>query len=146
MIAALAAIVPRLLSGPTEHPVFPMSTPSSELIRQTPRLQMGLQAAIAALVIVGLNQWFRPGKVCLGHHCMYLRDSRLCFRPEWTQGTPADYRNRHWCPARSRLSPNCGAVTDRDLDFRGGGDGCLCHGAPSAIRYRLRGRTRSPSS
>lgn len=70
---------------------------------------------------------------------MYLRDSRLCFRPEWTQGTPADYRNRHWCPARSRLSPNCGAVTDRDLDFRGGGDGCLCHGAPSAIRYRLRG-------
>jgi uncharacterized membrane protein YccC len=58
MIAALAAIVPRLLSGPAEHPVFPMSTPSGEPIRQEPRLQMGLQAAIAALVIVALNQWF----------------------------------------------------------------------------------------
>jgi uncharacterized membrane protein YccC len=58
MIAALAAIVPRLLSGPAEHPVFPMSTPSSELIRQAPRPQMGLQAAIATLVIVALKQCF----------------------------------------------------------------------------------------
>jgi hypothetical protein len=58
MIAALAAIVPRLLSGPAEHPVFPMSAPPAESIRQVPRLQMGLQAAVAALVIVALNQWF----------------------------------------------------------------------------------------
>ena len=58
MIAALAAIVPRLLSGPAEHPVFPMPIPSGKPIWRAPKLQMGLPAAVAALVIVALNQWF----------------------------------------------------------------------------------------
>jgi hypothetical protein len=61
MIAALAAIVPRLLSGPAEHPVFPISTPSdakTEPVWRAPKLRMGLQAAVAALVIVALNEWF----------------------------------------------------------------------------------------
>jgi uncharacterized membrane protein YccC len=53
LIAALAAIVPRLLSGPAEHPAIvpPLAAPAIRL----PELRMGLQAAVAALVIVLLN-------------------------------------------------------------------------------------------
>ena len=55
MIAAVAAIVPRLLSGPAEHPVLAApSTPTPAALR-APELRMGLQAAAAALVIVLLN-------------------------------------------------------------------------------------------
>jgi Fusaric acid resistance protein-like len=56
LIAALAAIVPRVLSGPAERPVLsvaplPVACPRA----LSPELVMGLQAAIAALVIVALN-------------------------------------------------------------------------------------------
>jgi hypothetical protein len=59
LIAALAAIVPRLLSGPAERPVPPptqalanASGPGSGL---SPHWAMGLQAAVSSLVIVALN-------------------------------------------------------------------------------------------
>ncbi|MBN9561270.1 MAG: FUSC family protein [Alphaproteobacteria bacterium] len=52
LIAALAAIVPRLLSGPAEHPA--LAAPAPVAVR-APELRMGLQAAAAALVIVLLN-------------------------------------------------------------------------------------------
>jgi hypothetical protein len=57
-IAALSAIVPRVLSGPAEHPVLPQtdrSAPVGSRNRLPVELIMGLQAAIATLVIVGLN-------------------------------------------------------------------------------------------
>ncbi len=58
VIAAIAAIVPRLLSGPAEHPAV-ASTADSLLVPAgngpSPELRMGLQAAIAALAIVLLN-------------------------------------------------------------------------------------------
>jgi hypothetical protein len=55
ILAALASIVPRLLSGPAEHPSpAPASLPTSPG-RLRPELVMGLQAATAAIVIVGLN-------------------------------------------------------------------------------------------
>jgi uncharacterized membrane protein YccC len=56
-IAALASIVPRILSGPAEHPV-PSPVPgsfSAAGTKWTPEFVMGLQAASAALVIVALN-------------------------------------------------------------------------------------------
>jgi len=61
VIAAVAAIVPRLLSGPAEHPipalaVAPKRTNTGGLL--SPEVRMGLQAAIAALVIVLLNDRF----------------------------------------------------------------------------------------
>ena len=55
LIAALASIVPRLLSGPAEHPVqtaVPLPAVAGPV---RPELVMGLQAATAALVIVLLN-------------------------------------------------------------------------------------------
>ena len=55
LLAAVASVVPRVLSGPTEHPPpapAPLSVPAGVL---RPELFMGLQAAIAAVVIVMLN-------------------------------------------------------------------------------------------
>ena len=55
LIAAVASIVPRLLSGPAEHPP-PAPAPLPIAVGSVrPELVMGLQAATAALVIVALN-------------------------------------------------------------------------------------------
>jgi hypothetical protein len=55
LIAAIASVVPRVLSGPAEHP--PPFTPLSPASPGTmpPALAMGLQAATGALLIVALN-------------------------------------------------------------------------------------------
>ncbi|MGH7081595.1 MAG: FUSC family protein [Acetobacteraceae bacterium] len=52
VIAAVSAIVPRLLSGPAEHPAV---APPLALVTPHPERRMGLQAAVAALVIVLVN-------------------------------------------------------------------------------------------
>ncbi len=54
LIAALAAIIPRLLSGPAEHPAVSLADPHGD---ETPSLLMGSQAAVAAIVIVALNDF-----------------------------------------------------------------------------------------
>jgi hypothetical protein len=59
LIAALASIVPRVLSGPAEHPAPSPALPygvASGRWRLSPELIMGLQAAAAALGVVALNQ------------------------------------------------------------------------------------------
>ncbi len=57
ILAAVAAIVPRLLSGPAERPVMvPEAAPSGRWLPV--ETIMGLQAAIAALVIIGLSHVF----------------------------------------------------------------------------------------
>lgn len=61
MIAALASIVPRLLSGPAERPASaPVAAwqPASQGDDRSRELRMGLQAALAAFVIVLLNAAF----------------------------------------------------------------------------------------
>jgi hypothetical protein len=58
LIAAVAAVVPRLLSGPAERPVLPVATTPAAGGRISPEMIMGLQAAVAALVIVALNNVF----------------------------------------------------------------------------------------
>jgi hypothetical protein len=58
LIAAVAAVVPRLLSGPAERPVLPVATVPAVGGRMSPEMIMGLQAAVAALVIVALNKIF----------------------------------------------------------------------------------------
>jgi Fusaric acid resistance protein-like len=61
VIAAVAAIVPRLLSGPAEHPIpAPAIAPDVATPRgfPSPEVRMGSQAAIAALSIVLLNNLF----------------------------------------------------------------------------------------
>jgi hypothetical protein len=55
LIAALAAIIPRLLSGPAEHPTVPVAAHSGN---ETPSLLVGLQAAVAVAVIVALSNLF----------------------------------------------------------------------------------------
>ena len=61
VIAAVAAILPRVLSGPAEHPV--LAQPLDSIIAAnggaSRELRMGLQAAIAALAIVLLNHLVR---------------------------------------------------------------------------------------
>jgi len=58
LIATLASVVPRMLSGPAERPVTPAVLAAGPQVvpgRYSPELFMGLQAAIGALVIVLLN-------------------------------------------------------------------------------------------
>jgi hypothetical protein len=55
LLATVAAIIPRLLSGPAEHPVVALTVAPAD--GEMPSLFMGLQAALAALVIVALNDW-----------------------------------------------------------------------------------------
>jgi Fusaric acid resistance protein-like len=55
LIALPAAIIPRLLSGPAEHPAVPLADARGS---EVPSLLMGLQAAVAAIVIVALNNFF----------------------------------------------------------------------------------------
>lgn len=55
LVAALASIVPRLLSGPAEHPVAtPVAAAEGRWL--SAELVMGLQAAVAAIIIVALNE------------------------------------------------------------------------------------------
>jgi hypothetical protein len=61
LIAAVAAIVSRLLSGPAERPVLPptIAMPkSAERGWCSPELMTGLQAAVAAMIIVAMNDTF----------------------------------------------------------------------------------------
>jgi uncharacterized membrane protein YccC len=55
-VAVIAAIVPRVLSGPAEHPVIAPQG-SGDQVQPAAELRMGLQAAGAALVMVALNLW-----------------------------------------------------------------------------------------
>ncbi|PQV54537.1 FUSC family protein [Paraburkholderia sp. BL21I4N1] len=58
LIAMLASIVPRLLSGPAEHPA-PAALSSVDVPGRwglSPELVMGLQAASGSLVVVALNE------------------------------------------------------------------------------------------
>lgn len=58
LIAAVASIVPRMLSGPAERPALTAALaagPANDSRRCSPALAMGLQASIGAAVIVILN-------------------------------------------------------------------------------------------
>jgi Fusaric acid resistance protein-like len=57
-IAALAAIVPRVLSGPAEHPITAPTThalPPDGFGALPPELVMGLQGALASFIIIALD-------------------------------------------------------------------------------------------
>jgi hypothetical protein len=61
LIAAIGAVVPRVLSGPAEKPILmPESSSAAALGRYTvsPEMIMGIQAAVAAIVIILLNYHF----------------------------------------------------------------------------------------
>ncbi|HEY2254763.1 MAG TPA: FUSC family protein [Variovorax sp.] len=74
LMAALASIIPRLLSGPAEQP--DPSAPTVEVVpyaRLSPEFVMGLQAAAAALLIVMLNAAFGlPQSVWAMAACTYV--------------------------------------------------------------------------
>jgi Fusaric acid resistance protein-like len=55
VIAAIASVVPRVLSGPAEHPAARSAPLSRRPGAPRPELVMGLQAATGALLIVALN-------------------------------------------------------------------------------------------
>ena len=57
ILAGIAAIVPRLLSGPAEQPVL-AALPTPAPSRLPVELIMGLQAGLAALVIIVLDHFF----------------------------------------------------------------------------------------
>jgi hypothetical protein len=60
LIAMLASIVPRLLSGPAERPAMVAALsagPAPVPGHPSPEFVMGLQAACGALVVVALNAW-----------------------------------------------------------------------------------------
>jgi hypothetical protein len=83
LIAAVAVIVPRLLSGPAEHPalVAPASTDQgTDRARPSPELRMGMQAASAALVIVILNDLVGLKESAWAITAMHLRHRRHYLR------------------------------------------------------------------
>lgn len=56
LVATVASIIPRLLSGPAEHPTPLLAAQTSVSDGQgTPELRMGLQSAVAAFVIVAMS-------------------------------------------------------------------------------------------
>jgi hypothetical protein len=55
IIAAISSIVPRVLSGPAEHATAPLQNIPIVASRLSPEVAMGLQASVAATVIVALN-------------------------------------------------------------------------------------------
>jgi hypothetical protein len=55
VIAAVGSVVPRVLTGPAEHPVLATPAPPVPASAAPPELRMGLQAALGAFVIVVLN-------------------------------------------------------------------------------------------
>jgi uncharacterized membrane protein YccC len=55
VIAAVGAVVPRVLSGPAEHPALAALTPPLPASVVPPELRIGLQAALGGLIIVALN-------------------------------------------------------------------------------------------
>jgi hypothetical protein len=55
LVASLASIVPRLLSGPAEHPTPPPVYPPVSGRQVSCEMRMGLQAAVSALFILLLN-------------------------------------------------------------------------------------------
>lgn len=73
-IAAPCAIVPRLLSGPAEHPWPALAAPEATAPwGLAPALAMGLQAACAALLIVALNAALHlPQSVWAMAACTYV--------------------------------------------------------------------------
>jgi hypothetical protein len=56
LVAAVASIVPRVLSGPAEHPVLAKPEPPVPAGLTSRETRMGLQSAVAALVIVLLSR------------------------------------------------------------------------------------------
>jgi hypothetical protein len=61
VIAAVASVVPRVLSGPAEKPILGVEPRSAAVLGRftlSPELLMGVQAAVAALVIIALNDHF----------------------------------------------------------------------------------------
>lgn len=60
LLAAIASIVPRVLSGPAEIPALPPPADNDRFrgpAGLAPELTMGLQAAVGALVIVAMNEY-----------------------------------------------------------------------------------------
>jgi hypothetical protein len=53
LLAVVASIIPRLLSGPAEHPAVGLTVAPTE--DEMPALFMGMQAAVSAVAIVAMN-------------------------------------------------------------------------------------------
>jgi hypothetical protein len=58
LIAAVASIVPRTLSGPAEHPQAIQAAPLPSRCRLRPETVIGLQGAVASLAIVAMDAAF----------------------------------------------------------------------------------------
>jgi hypothetical protein len=131
-ISALSAIVPRMLSGPVERP-----PPFTGVRGHSIALSMGLQAAIAAAVIVGLDRVIGLTEAAWAiTACTYVIGNS-------TAGTfdrvrRRDRRHGDW--RADRASPSAGSHprADCDLDGGGAGDDHLRDGFARALRYRLR--------
>ena len=138
LIATVASIVPRLLSGPAEHPMpLPAPEPSPASGQGSRELRMGLQSAVAALVIVLISSVIHLQSIRMGHHSQYLCDRRVNLR-NCRSRSPADRGDIDRRSARHRLPANRTARTAAGLDTR-----CYCHdhlrcGLAGPLRHRLR--------
>ena len=116
VLATIASIVPRVLSDPAEHPP-PTSTLPPRAGRIPPELAMGLQASVAAIVIVALNAAVGLAEFSMGHHRQHLCRGRL--RVSYDRpGETSDCWHRDGRPDRSGVPA---AHDDRAGDGMGSG-------------------------
>jgi hypothetical protein len=90
LVAAVAAIVPRLLSGPAEHPAPWMAEPPVRDGGASREMRMGLQSALAAFVIVAINS-----VIHLPQSAWAVTASTYVIAGS-AHGTAARVRNRIW--------------------------------------------------
>ena len=136
LLAALASVVPRLLSGPAEHPPPVPALLAALTGAFRPELIMGLQAAIAGIVIVALNAAVGLTKSAWAiTACTYVvagsANATIDRVKRRIVGTALGVPLGLVCLPLA----TCAA---RRLGSGSTGNGSLCDGSAGALRYRLR--------
>ncbi len=132
VLAAIASIVPRVLSGPAEQP-----PPAAPPMPVRPgwigsELAMGVQAAASALAIVALNATVGLIEFGLGDHRLHLYRRRLRGRHD-RPGQAPHHRHPHRRTARPGVPAAGEYCAVGGLGGGGAGDDRLRDGAAGAI-------------
>ena len=147
LIATVAAIIPRVLSGPAEHPAL---APASLLLSADPGQTVaatydGVPGGDCGADHRRIERCHRPRRVCLGHYRIHVCRRRLCGRHGRSR-SPASRRYSSRRSVGACLSAGRDARTASDLAGSSARHDHLCDGVTGAVRHCLRGVSPSRSS
>ncbi len=139
LVATVASVVPRLLSGPAEHPT-PVSVVDASIGegQASRELRMGLQAAVAAFVIVLVSSVIHLQQSAWAITASTYVDRRVGIG-YCRSRSPTDRWNVDRGPARHRVRADRNAHTAAGVDTRCDGNDNLRHGITRALRHCLCG-------